>query len=162
MKRIDIKAIIKKYGLRKSDLAEELFPKNKHSRLALNRVIAGKGFLDERQIVKLSLLIGVSIESLFSSSAWKQVTKGPYWVFTKGDYSAAFNIDNGITTIFHKDSLVQKNILSDRAIPISEYLAALEKAIEDYEFKKAEARMTKPKARKPLNNRLDDLKKRMQ
>ena len=129
MKTIDLKSIIEKQELGVNEIARQLFPNNKYSRLALNRVMAGKAVLDANQISKLSLLTGIPIPFLFSGEEWGSKAVKDEHIFTNGDFKAVLDTKTWTTKVFHLDSLFHESIIHSGAIPISEYLDSINSII---------------------------------
>jgi len=136
MKTIDIKAIIEKQGLEMNDVAEQLFPKNKYPRLALNRVIAGDAVLDADQISKLALLADLTIAELYGAN-WKAKSSKGLHTFTNGEFKAELDTTSWITKIFHKGSKFHESVIHSKSIPLSEYLDKLN--IQILKFKENES-----------------------
>lgn len=129
MQRIDITAICKVKELDLSQVAAQLFPKNKHPRLALNRVIAGDSALDENQISKFSLMTGISIGNLFSGNEWRHASKESIHVFTSTEFRAELDTTNWTTRLFHNESMFHEHILHNGSITLTSYLELLNSEI---------------------------------
>jgi len=123
MQTLDLKKIIETYSLDTREVAEELFPKNKYPKLALDRVLKGESFLDTTQLSLLSQMTGVPIQFLFSNGAWKVTSpnKGTV-VFESEGYRAELDLDKWITKVYHKETLFHEQLLHKGAIPLSDYL----------------------------------------
>jgi len=132
MSKIDLQQIMTRADLNKKEVAQQLFPKNIHPVLALNRVMAGEALLDADQISKLSLLVGVPISDLFKGSEWKAQTKEGNYYLSNGDFLAILDHPSGMTKLFHKDSLLHEEILHSGLIVLSEYLEKLNTLILNY------------------------------
>lgn len=132
MNTIDLKKIISENDLDFKSVANELFPDNKYPALALNRVVKGEAFLDSNQIIKLSELSGVPIETLFYGGKWKTTSKDKEITFTNGDYVAKLNTHSNMTRIFHKKNMIHEAIIHKSTIPLSEYLNQIEKLINNH------------------------------
>ena len=125
MRAIKLKELVSIQGLDTKELAEQLFPNNKYPRLALNRVLDGKAVLDATQISKLSMLIGISIEKLYSGEDWKAKNMKGIHIFTNGEFRAELNTETWVTKIFHKTSLFHEAVIHSGQTPLSEYLNKL-------------------------------------
>jgi hypothetical protein len=125
MKTINLKEIIEKQNLDTKEVAEQLFPNNKYPKLALDRVLSGKAFLDTNQMSKLSMLTGIPIEKLYSGSEWKPSNQKGIHKFTNGEYVAELDTKTWITKIYKNDSLFHEAIISDGSIALSVYLSEL-------------------------------------
>lgn len=132
MNKIDLKKIIEDQGLNIKEVALELFPTNKYSKLALDRVIRGEAFLDSNQISKLSSLTRIPIQFLFSEDKWEKKAKDKMVIFTSGNYRAELNTSTNVTRIFHETSLFHESLLHTKSIPLNEYLSELEQIIIKY------------------------------
>lgn len=133
---IDIKAAIEKSGLDYAEAAEQIFPDNVHPRLALNRVVKGEAFLNERQIRKLAALTGSTVAELFGESVWKSTRKHDTLVFTSKDFKAELNVATWETKIFHNETLFHDSVIHSGFIPLSEYISKLNELITNYLNKK--------------------------
>ena len=129
MRKINIPFIIESKGLEVEEVANQLFPKNKHSRLALNRVIAGDSSLNEEQISKLALLAGVPISALFSGDEWKASYSDNIHTFTNSDYRAELDTTTWITRLFHNNSMIHEQVIHSKNITLSDYLELLNSEI---------------------------------
>lgn len=135
MQKIDIERIIKEQGLNVTEVAQQLFPKQKYPRLALNRVIAGNGLLDSDQVSKLALLAGLKISDLFSGENWTAQSKQGIHYFQNGDFKAELNTRTWITKVFHKDSLFHESVMIAGNTPLNIYLRELDAIINTYKSK---------------------------
>lgn len=136
MNEIDIKVIIEKQGLNIKEVAAQLFPGNSYPKLALDRVIKGKAFLDSNQISKLSFISRMPIQFLYSNSKWDFESKRKEIRFSHGEYVGVLNTFNNITKIYHNKSLFHESIIHKSSIPLSEYLEKIEQLIINYNNKK--------------------------
>lgn len=132
MKIFDLKEIIEKQNLVVKEVAKELFPTNKYPKLALDRVLSGKAFLDTNQVSKLSMMTGISIEKLYSGGQWKASATDDKLKFTSENYTAELNTETWITKIYHKDSLFHEAIIHNGNIALSEYLTKLTNIINKH------------------------------
>ncbi len=130
MKTIDVEKIIKTKKLDKKELAQQLFPENKHSSLALNRVIKGDGFLDSNQISLLSELTGIAIGNLYSGNEWGLKNNKGLTVLTSGNFRAELDTKTWITKVFDKDSLFHESVIHSGTTALSVYLNLLTQIIE--------------------------------
>lgn len=128
-KAIDLKGIIDSQNPNPKELAAQLFPQNKHPRLALNRILSGDAVLDADQISKLASLTGLTPDELYSTKGWKSTTKNNIMIFHQGEYKAELDTQTWITKVFHNNSLFHETIITPGATPISEYLKRLEEII---------------------------------
>lgn len=134
MRKINLGQIIKDYDLSVNEISKQLFPTNKHPRLALSRVLSGEAVLDANQISKLAMIIDRPISELFTGGKWKvKSSKGTHIFFT-GDYRAELNKKTNFTRIFHKDSLAHSCLITPIFISLSDYLEKLD--LEILKFKK--------------------------
>lgn len=131
MNKINITKIIADNNLNKKNVAEQLFPGNKYSSLALNRVIAGEGKLDSDQISKLALLADISIEEIYGV---KFTVKGKEkkMFFEYEDFKAELNRETWTTKVFHNDSLFHESIIHKSTIALSDYLEELTNIINKF------------------------------
>ena len=133
MKTIDLKKLMEDLNLDPKQIAKELFPKNAYPKLALDRVVKGEAFLDTNQLSRLSLVTGVSIQSLYSYGGWDFISSPEGVItFSTGEYKAELNIAEGTTKLYHKGSIFHEEIIHSGAIPLSEYLDALNKLISKH------------------------------
>jgi hypothetical protein len=130
MHTLDLNRIIPENNLEVKKVAEELFPKNKYPKLALDRVLKGEAFLDTNQLSLLSLMTGVPIHFLYSNGSWEMSTKKKGMItFQTQDYKAELDLENWVTKIYHKNSLFHEALLHKEAIPLSEYLEQINNLI---------------------------------
>ena len=134
MLKIDVKKIIKQRELDVAQVASQLFPNNKYSRLALNRVMQGRALLDSAQISKLALIADLEIGELYGVT-WKSKTKGQLMTLTSGDYVAILDTRSWITKILHRNSLFHESIIHNGSTPLSSYLNTLTDIIEKHKTK---------------------------
>lgn len=131
MNTFNLQEIISKYGLDESQLAKELFPKNKFAKNALKRVLSGTSFLDTQQLSKLSEITCLDISELFANkNTWYRFDSGGKIKFNRNNYRVELNIETNITEIFVSDKLVAiETLLSDKNIKLSEYLKLVDETI---------------------------------
>lgn len=128
MNTIDLKAIIEAKNLDVALVAQQLFPTNQYSRLALNRVIAGKAELDATQISKLAMLANMTIDELYNRT-WKADSKDGIHTFNNGEYLAELDTKTWITKIFHNNSMIHEKVIHAKDTPLNQYLEALNNVI---------------------------------
>lgn len=129
MQKINIKAIIEGRGLDIEEVAAQLFPRNLHARLALNRVINGEGLLNSEQISKFALLLGVPISALFTGNDWKIAYKETTHVLTNKEYTAEIDTNTWTARLFHNESMLHETILFDKSIALSDFIGLLNSEI---------------------------------
>jgi hypothetical protein len=132
MKKIDLESFLAFHSLDHNDVSHQLFPNNKHPRLALNRVMSGEALLDSEQISKLALLAGVDISQVYTGKKWKMTNRDGAFEFVNGNYKAILYLekDKGLTQLFHNDSLFHESVLHSGSIALSDYLKELESIIK--------------------------------
>lgn len=133
MKKIDLEAFLAFHSLDHNVVSQQLFPNNKHPRLALNRVICGDALLDSDQLSKLAMLAGVDISQVYTGKKWKMTSKDGVFTFLHGNYRAVLHLDKdqGLTQVFHNGSLFHESVLHSGAIALSDYLKELESIIKN-------------------------------
>ena len=130
MKEIDIKAICAAKELDYETVAKQLFPENKHARLALNRVVAKDAVLDANQISKLSLMAGIPIGELFTGGNWKASNTEGVYTFENGDFTAKLNtVGIWTTVLLHKNSLFHSEVFHDKKITLEAFIKMLNSQI---------------------------------
>ena len=129
MKTIDVEKIIKTKKLDKKELAQQLFPENKHASLALNRVIKGDGFLDSNQISLLSELTGIAIGNLYSGNEWDLKNNKGLTVLTSGNFRAELDTKNWVTKVFDNGSLFHESVIHSGTTSLSAYLTQLSEIV---------------------------------
>jgi len=127
MNTIDLGAIIKAKDLDVATVAQQLFPTNQYSRLALNRVIAGKAELDAVQMRKLASMANMTIDELYNNGGWVANSKDGIHTFTNGEFIAELNTSTWITKVWHNNSMIHESVIHAKDIPLSQYLEALNK-----------------------------------
>ena len=137
MSTINLEKIIKDRKLDKKELAQNLFPGNKHASLALNRVVKGDGFLDSNQISLLSTLTGIPIGELYTGKEWSVGSeKKNLLVFTLGLVRAELNTETWVTKVFKKGTLFHESVIHSGSIALSTYLENLSHIVEAHEESK--------------------------
>jgi len=134
MKTINLKQILETKGLSVNEVSKQLFPGNKHPRLALNRVMAGDAVLDADQISKLSALAGMTIDELYGTK-WVSSSNEGIVTFTTDTYSAVLDPDTWITKIFDNDTLFHESVIHSSGTPLKTYLTLLNDLIENHKNK---------------------------
>jgi len=131
MVTLDLKKIITKSELDYRVVAENLFPNNKFAKVALDRVVEGKAFLDTNQLVKLAMLVGApTVDDLFKNNGWKVSASPKKIIFIQDDYRAELDTVNWTARIFKKDSLCyEEEIIVKKSLVLSEYTEELNKII---------------------------------
>ena len=125
---LDLQKIINDQNLDVNELAAKLFPGNKHSYLALHRVIKGKTELSASQISTLSQVTGLTIDELFGGS-WRTVAKGDLITFSKGDVLAELNTKTWITRIYKNNTLIFEDVIVSQSISLKEFLKLVDSKI---------------------------------
>lgn len=121
---INVKDVIKQSGLNTDEVARHLFPTNKFPKLAFNRILEGKAFLDSSQMSKLATLANITVSELYGGQ-WKQISKGDIITFTSNSYRAELNIKTWVTRIFDNDSLFHETVINSGATTLSAYIQEL-------------------------------------
>lgn len=134
MNNFNLKNIIEQHGLNTKTLAAELFPSNAYPMIALTRVINGDSQLNADQISKLSFISGVPIENLFDGAKWKSNhnANSSTLVFESESYRIELDMELWTSKVFDKDSLIHESVVSDRFLPMSEYLQNIDNLILKY------------------------------
>lgn len=134
--KINLKEIIEQKALNQEELAKQLFPGINYPKLALKRILAGEGNLDEVQVSKLASILGCSIDELYKNRKWKASNSKGVHVFTSGDFKAELvkseSEDSWKTKIYKNDSLFHETILHGKTITLSEYLEEINNIIQKY------------------------------
>lgn len=139
MQKIDLKQIIETSGLKKSYLAKNLFPDNKHPDRAINSVLNGSMNLDSVQISKLSELLSVPIGLLFTCAEWGM--SAPSGLnrrivqFRTYDFFAELNLDTMTTTVSQNGLFLFETIAYPHGVEINAYLSSLTDLIIKYKQK---------------------------
>ena len=131
MHTVNVGKLIEVFELDEENLAQHLFPLNKHPKSALKRIISGDSLLDTDQLFKLSRLVNLSVEDLFFSDGWKTAFHDQVHVLTFEEYEAHLNVDTWVTTIFHKGSMLHEAVIHTGSISLSYYLELLNNKIEE-------------------------------
>jgi len=130
---IDLKSIIESSSLSKDIFASILFPDNRHPIAALDRVLKGHSYLNEKQISDLARLTSMDFNSLFTNSNWKEFNVAGLHIFKKGEYVVMLNLNTMQSQISHKDKEISSTILNHKSITLSEYLNFIDNIITKYE-----------------------------
>jgi hypothetical protein len=130
MSTFNLQNIISKYDLNEEILAKQLFPKNKFSKLALSRIIAGLSHLDTNQLCILSEMLGVKVSDLFIEDDWSKSLENNVFVFSKNNYKVIFSPETYLSEIYISGKLVSvETLITDKNIKLSEYLKLVESVI---------------------------------
>ena len=136
MIRIDIDKIVEKSGLKKSFIAQELFPENGKKNEALQRVALGKGQLYAEQIVRLSEITGIVISDLFEGNpeTWKMQTKEHICTFIRDTFRAEYDMQEQTLRLFAKETLFTEKYFHPRKslVTIDEVIETLEENVKRY------------------------------
>jgi len=125
MKKINLKKIIEVKRLDLKNVADELFPGHKYPKLALDRVLSGKGVLDADQISRFSFYSGIPIEQLWDGAGWRSTMQGQKHILFNGAYRAELNTTTWTTKLFHKDSLFHEFVIHSSSIGLGDYMKML-------------------------------------
>lgn len=131
MTTIDLQKIIDSNKLSKADLANQLFPQQKHPVRTLTRVLKGEKPLGIQEINRLSFITGIPVHKLFEEGEWLARVENRKHIFTNGEYRAELFIDDRKTKLYKKGSLFHEEVLHSSAIPLSEYLESLNSIIKN-------------------------------
>ena len=132
--QINLKEILVASGLDMTDVAKHLFPTNKYPKLALDRIIDGKAFLDSHQLSKLASMTGMTVSDLYGGQ-WKQTSKGDIITFTCYSYRAELNTTTWIVKIFDNNSLFHESIIVSGSTVLSELIGKLNSIIFNHKSK---------------------------
>jgi|TARA_R110000782_G_scaffold116987_2_gene207053 hypothetical protein len=125
MQNIDLNKIIRSKALDKKVLATELFPGHKHPDLALSRILSGVGFLDEKQISKLSFYTSIPIAQLYTGAEWTSFIEGKKHVLACQEYRAELDTTTWIVKLYEHDSLFHEEVLTSAGIGLGEFIELL-------------------------------------
>ena len=93
VRKIELALLVSESEYTTEQIAAALWPTNRHAILAYKRVAKGEAVLDANQIVKLSELLGLSIDDLFSKPPWDIEAKKDILVLTKRNSAARIELD---------------------------------------------------------------------
>ena len=128
--KIDLKKLIEVRKLDKKELAKVLYPKSKHSALALSRLLRDANKLSEEQIYRLSMFTGLSIDALYTDQMQWTMKSSDSWIrFTMDNFTAIYSPQTGVTKVYHLESLLATHVLSAPNQPLSEYLAEINRIV---------------------------------
>lgn len=130
IKTIDLEKVMKFYGLPKAKLAALMFPENKYTLYAIDRVINGESELNATQLSRLAHYVGLSVDQLYTGAGWEYKKDGDYITFNNGDYEAILDTKNWITKIYSQKSMFHESIIHSGAIELSKYLEKLNSLIK--------------------------------
>lgn len=131
MNKINLGKIIKAKNLNRKQVAQELFPGNKHPVMALDRVLKENSVLDADQISRFSLFTGIPISELYSGANWQSKIEGKKHVLVSGDYRAELNTDDWTTKLFHRGSIFHEFVIHSASITLGDYIGLLESEIQN-------------------------------
>lgn len=133
MPRINLLQIIEDFELDRQYLAKALFPENKYSNMALTRILSGEAQLEETQILKLASMLNISLDCLFNNQ-WSKlaITNKSLLVYERYSFRAELDLENFITKVFYRDSLIYDEVLHSKSIKLTEYFEFLESIILNY------------------------------
>jgi len=114
-------------------VASQLFPKNRHPKAALQRVVKGQGTLTAEQLSKLAAMADVNVQELFAVN-WSiaPVQEAYTLTFTRGRYTAHLNLAGGRTRILDGETLIHETLLHSTSITLTEYIEAINELLKLY------------------------------
>lgn len=133
MKVFDLNKIMETHELDVQEVARHLFPTNKYPKLALDRILKKEAFLDTNQLSRLALMIGTSVENLYSNGKWSMKTKKGILYFASDTYSAELDTSSWTTKIYADGSIFHEEVISNASVTLSEYLHNLNQIIKNHE-----------------------------
>lgn len=127
--KIELEKIIKRSGLDKKEVANQLFPENKFPVMALTRVLNEEALLDADQISKLALMLNVDVDDLYRDG-WHLQRVNTGHVFTRGDYVATLDTFSWTMRIHHKGSMFHEEVLCPATISMHDFIQKVNDLIE--------------------------------
>lgn len=133
MRELNLKKILEIHKLDKSWLANALFPRNNNPRQALNRILAGKGYLDTKQLAILAEITFISLQDLFDEKVWEVKLRDDQLNLTFNEYSAVIYTSQPVwvTEIFVNGALRSERLFHDKGIKLTEYLDVLNDTVTE-------------------------------
>lgn len=126
---MDIEKAITRTGLTTNEVAEHLFPNNKHPYHALKRVMDGHALLNTDQASKLAVLASLTIAELFHGG-WSGSASENQINFQKDGYTVSVDTSIWNTRIYHNASLIHEQIIHNGHIALSKFLSTVDQIIE--------------------------------
>lgn len=133
---IDVKGVIKSYGLDENGVAEELFPGNKYAKSALRRVMRGDAELNASQLKRLSELAGIEVGELYNiNGRWSARSSHGVVTLISRDYRVELDLKTWVSKIFKNDNLLAEEVLSNQMVSVKEFINQIENKVKNYEGK---------------------------
>lgn len=126
MSTIDLEKLIESAGVSRAEIAELIFPQNKHKDKAIKRVISGESELTASQVVKLSTYFGLNVSDMFEG-IWQhaRATNGML-TLVKGDFKAQLD-PKTMTSKLYKKGIYKDTIIHSSSVTLSKYVEELNK-----------------------------------
>ena len=132
-KAIDLVKIVEKHKLKKGELAKTLFPNNKHSAMALRRILKNEQELSASQVQMLANYVGVNVADLFEPKWSVTSSDGGTTEFIKWNYKAVMNTKtNAISLYVDGARVAEKPFKVDTSIKASAFFALLDEMFANY------------------------------
>jgi len=98
-------------GLQQPEVAQQLFPQHRVPNAALDRIIKGRGALDEEQIYKLSAMAGCDVNTLYNPMGWKHESRDGVHRFESASYTAYFRFNTKELQLYERPTIVAKETM---------------------------------------------------
>jgi hypothetical protein len=135
---IDIENLSRQYDVTKQAVSAALFPGNNYPAAAYARMVRlGGGNMKAVQMLNLATLLGCRPGDLFKANpkTFRHTTDSTgLHTFARASDNARVTLDaaTGTTLIYLSDVHVMKTVISDKAIPMDEYLSQLDVIISEF------------------------------
>lgn len=126
--RINILRVMHLAGLQQPEVAQQLFPKHRVPNAALDRIIKGRGALDEEQIYKLSVMAGCDVNTLYNPMGWKHKSVDGNHRFSSGGpngYVAYYYPGTREVYLYASDTLMASQVLTEPDMALEAFIDLL-------------------------------------
>lgn len=131
MQTIDVGKLIRESGLDIKLVARHLFPGHIYAVTALQRILNGVGKLDSDQLSRLAMLLGTSVDQLYTSG-WKHQSNDGTHIFTHADYTACVDLGDMSLKLWHKNSMFHTEVLLSKSILLTDLIEHIDKILDKH------------------------------
>lgn len=131
---LNVKKILEDRGIKKSEVAQLLFPDVKFPLRAFARILTGEAELSASQVHILAERLGCDIVDLYEPNRWVwDDTRSGKCVFIYGsNFRAEVNLETWETILYYKDNIIDHGIFCNGNTPINEFFDIIRSKVQDW------------------------------